>query len=160
MLSCREVRGNSELWCWFESLYLFSPSIILKFVAETGRCSPSLTLTVRLPTPSDTKQPGRCGSHLTPPDRTPLFRIRTASLFAPMSASLQVIVKLTRATLALDKNLRCEAEDWHVDGMLNEHLVAGAVLVCHSENVTTPALNFCVEADLDPFECGHLDPTE
>jgi hypothetical protein len=68
---------------------------------------------------------------------------------------LQVIIKLTRTALT-SQNPRRAAEEWHVDGTLNEHIVAGAVLVLENQNVTTPALDFRVEADLNPWDCGHV----
>ncbi|KAK4445230.1 hypothetical protein QBC34DRAFT_358483 [Podospora aff. communis PSN243] len=73
---------------------------------------------------------------------------------------LQVIVKLSRTTLDPQETPHCGAEDWRVDGTMNEHVVAGAVLVLDSHNVTTPAMDFRVEADLDQTEFGYRDDPE
>ncbi|KAK0623771.1 hypothetical protein B0T14DRAFT_426764 [Immersiella caudata] len=87
--------------------------------------------------------------HVFPPS------VDLASSFS--ERGLQVIVKISRTTLTPGENSQCKAEAWHVDGTLNEHLVAGATLVFDTQNVTTPALDFRVEADLDPWECGHVN---
>ena len=92
------------------------------------------------------------------PDHPFPVPVDLAASFA--AKGLQIIVKLTRTTLTPGEKSRCEAEPWHVDGMLNEHLVAGAALVLDSHNVTTPALDFRVEAELDPWDCGYPGPTE
>lgn len=72
---------------------------------------------------------------------------------------LQVVVKLSHTALS-PESPRPEAEDWHIDGMLNDHIVAAAVLVVESSNVAPAQMDFRVEADLDPLECGYLKEDE
>jgi len=77
------------------------------------------------------------------------------------AAGLQVIVRLTHRTL-LPGDAHCEVEDWHIDGMLNDHIVAGAILVVESTNTKPAEMEFRVEADLnlDLLNCGYLSEEE
>ncbi|KAK3934566.1 hypothetical protein QBC46DRAFT_324902 [Diplogelasinospora grovesii] len=64
---------------------------------------------------------------------------------------LQVVVKLTTVELTPD-NSSFSGTDWHIDGLLNEHIVATTILCLFSTNTTPAALSFRVEADLEPNE--------
>ncbi|KAK6431278.1 hypothetical protein LTR95_012557, partial [Oleoguttula sp. CCFEE 5521] len=64
---------------------------------------------------------------------------------------LQVIVKLASVELTPEKPV-FEGGSWHLEGMMNEHIVATAIYYFDVENVTSPRLEFRMEADLDSVE--------
>lgn len=61
---------------------------------------------------------------------------------------LQVIVKLASIELTPDKP-QYAGGNWHVEGMMNEHIVATSILYYDVENVTTARISFRQNADLD-----------
>ncbi|KAJ9475624.1 hypothetical protein PHBOTO_005699 [Pseudozyma hubeiensis] len=61
---------------------------------------------------------------------------------------LQVIVKLASIELSPDKP-QYAGGSWHVEGMMNEHIVATSILYYDVENVTTARISFRQNADLD-----------
>nr|OQO19162.1 hypothetical protein B0A51_13282 [Rachicladosporium sp. CCFEE 5018] len=64
---------------------------------------------------------------------------------------LQVIVKLASIELTPEKPV-FPGGNWHLEGMMNEHIVATAIYYYDVENVTSPRLEFRMEADLDSVE--------
>ncbi|KAH8662507.1 hypothetical protein BX600DRAFT_466486 [Xylariales sp. PMI_506] len=61
---------------------------------------------------------------------------------------LQVIVKLSGIELTPEKPTYAGGS-WHIEGMLNEHIVATAIYYYDAENVTDSRLSFRAEAMLD-----------
>ncbi|GAC97796.1 hypothetical protein PHSY_005383 [Pseudozyma hubeiensis SY62] len=64
---------------------------------------------------------------------------------------LQVIVKLASIELTPDKP-QYAGGNWHVEGMMNEHIVATSILYYDVENVTTARISFRQNANLDDEE--------
>ncbi|KAF2495402.1 hypothetical protein BU16DRAFT_389520 [Lophium mytilinum] len=67
---------------------------------------------------------------------------------------LQVIVKLASIELTPDKP-DYEGGSWHIEGMLNEHIVGTAIYYYDVENTTTARIRFRQEANLDSMEMGY-----
>jgi hypothetical protein len=61
---------------------------------------------------------------------------------------LQVIVKLSSIELSPEKP-KYDGGNWHVEGMLNEHIVATAIYYYDCDNITTSRIRFRQEAQLD-----------
>ncbi len=76
-------------------------------------------------------------------DRTP---IRLQDRFR--AKGLQVIVKIASVELTPDRP-SYEGGSWHLEGMLNEHIVATAIYYYDVENVTDATLYFRQKAQLD-----------
>lgn len=66
-------------------------------------------------------------------------------------AGLQVIVKLASIELSPEKP-DYQGGNWHVEGMMNEHIVATAIYYYDVENVTDAKLSFRHEATLDDMD--------
>lgn len=64
---------------------------------------------------------------------------------------LQVIVKLSSIELTPEKP-RYEGGNWHLEGMMNEHIVATAIYYYDVENVTPSHVRFRHEAYLDEMD--------
>jgi hypothetical protein len=64
---------------------------------------------------------------------------------------LQVIVKLASIELTPEKPAY-QGGSWHLEGMVNEHIVATAIYYYDVENVTESQLSFRHEAELDELE--------
>ncbi|KAJ8327009.1 hypothetical protein O5D80_004433 [Batrachochytrium dendrobatidis] len=60
--------------------------------------------------------------------------------------NLQVIVKLTNIQLTPSKSKYNEG-DWHIEGPINESIVATGLYYYDVENITTPKLDFCEAVD-------------
>jgi hypothetical protein len=70
------------------------------------------------------------------------------------SKGLQVIVKLASVELTPEKPTY-DGGSWHIEGMLNEHIVATAIYYYDVENTTTASLAFRQEAFLPEMEMGY-----
>ncbi|KAF9523657.1 hypothetical protein CPB83DRAFT_886802 [Crepidotus variabilis] len=64
---------------------------------------------------------------------------------------LQVVVKLTNIELTPEKP-KYEGESWHLEGHLNEHIVATSIYHYSSENITTPTMAFRQQIDNEHFD--------
>ncbi|KAH8887891.1 hypothetical protein GQ53DRAFT_808840 [Thozetella sp. PMI_491] len=77
------------------------------------------------------------------------------------SKGLQIIPKLASIELTPEKP-KYEGGSWHLEGMLNEHIVATAIYYFDVENVTDASLSFRQKAYLDEmelvYEQGEHDP--
>ncbi|KAK0663927.1 hypothetical protein QBC41DRAFT_23066 [Cercophora samala] len=62
---------------------------------------------------------------------------------------LQVIVKMATIELTPEKP-EFPVGGWHIEGMMNEHIVATALYYLDSENITTSSLEFRMKADEHP----------
>ncbi|OJJ95365.1 hypothetical protein ASPACDRAFT_55075 [Aspergillus aculeatus ATCC 16872] len=65
---------------------------------------------------------------------------------------LQVIVWVSSIELTAEQAIFSEDDDYHVDGLLNEHVVATARYYYDVENITEARISFQQEVDLDAFE--------
>ena len=63
----------------------------------------------------------------------------------------QVIVKLASIELTPEKP-KYDGGSWHLEGMLNEHIVATAIYYYDVDNITSSGIRFRHEADLDDCE--------
>lgn len=64
---------------------------------------------------------------------------------------LQIIIKLSSIELTPEKP-KYEGVNWHIEGLLNEHIAATALYYYDVDNVTESRISFRTEADLDPTE--------
>lgn len=64
---------------------------------------------------------------------------------------LQVIIKLASVELSPDKP-EYDGSNWHLEGALNEHIVATAIYYFDTENITESRIRFRQEAYLDEHE--------
>ncbi|KAK4443131.1 hypothetical protein QBC34DRAFT_362554 [Podospora aff. communis PSN243] len=58
------------------------------------------------------------------------------------STGLQIIVKMASIELHPDNSVEFPPGDWHVEGQMNEHIVATALYYLDSENITESHLDF------------------
>ncbi|RAL15214.1 DUF4246 domain-containing protein [Aspergillus homomorphus CBS 101889] len=65
---------------------------------------------------------------------------------------LQVIVRVSSIELTAEQAIFSGDDDYHVDGLLNEHVVATARYYYDVENITEARISFQQEVDLDAFE--------
>lgn len=70
------------------------------------------------------------------------------------SKGLQVIVKLSSIELTPD-NPGYEGGTWHIEGMLNEHIVATSIYYYDVQNTTESKIRFRQEAELDSMEMDY-----
>ncbi|KAH8176498.1 WD40 repeat 2 [Sarocladium implicatum] len=71
-----------------------------------------------------------------------------SSGFFDSASEVQVIVKLANIHLTPEKP-KYEGGSWHVEGMLNEHIVSTALYYYDSENITDSHLDFRTTADAE-----------
>ncbi|KAI7784137.1 hypothetical protein LA080_010449 [Diaporthe eres] len=64
---------------------------------------------------------------------------------------LQVIIKLSSIELTPEKP-EYEGGNWHIEGMLNEHIAATALYYYDVDNVTDAKISFRTEAELDSMD--------
>lgn len=64
---------------------------------------------------------------------------------------LQVIIKLSSIELTAEKP-EYEGGNWHIEGMLNEHIAATALYYYDVDNVTDAKISFRTEAELDGMD--------
>lgn len=64
---------------------------------------------------------------------------------------LQVIIKLSSIELTPEKP-KYEGGNWHIEGMLNEHIAATALYYYDVDNVTESRISFRTAADLDSMD--------
>lgn len=67
------------------------------------------------------------------------------------SAGLQVIVKLSSIELTPEKS-QYKGGSWHLEGMMNEHIVATAIYYYDCKNVTESRLAYRMHAELDELD--------
>ena len=67
---------------------------------------------------------------------------------------LQVIVKLASIELTPD-NPEYEGGNWHIEGMLNEHIAATSIFYYDVENTTKSCISFLQEAHLDDMSMNY-----
>ncbi|KAH6647126.1 hypothetical protein BKA67DRAFT_695577 [Truncatella angustata] len=67
---------------------------------------------------------------------------------------LQVIVKLSSIELT-PENSAYSGGNWHIEGMLNEHIAATAIYYYDVDNVKESRISFRAEADLDSVEMSY-----
>ncbi|RAH44414.1 DUF4246 domain-containing protein [Aspergillus brunneoviolaceus CBS 621.78] len=65
---------------------------------------------------------------------------------------LQVIVRVSSIELTAEQTIFSGDNDYHIDGLLNEHIVATARYYYDVENITEARISFQQEVDLDAFE--------
>jgi hypothetical protein len=70
------------------------------------------------------------------------------------SKGLQVIVKLSSIELTPD-NPEYEGGSWHIEGMLNEHIVATSIYYYDVQNTTESRIRFRQEAELDDMAMNY-----
>ncbi|KAJ5365418.1 Protein of unknown function DUF4246 [Penicillium concentricum] len=66
---------------------------------------------------------------------------------------LQVIVRISSIDLTPENPCYQGDDDFHVDGLLNEHIVATSRYYYDVENITEAYISFQQEDELDPYEC-------
>ncbi|PPQ98971.1 hypothetical protein CVT24_003467 [Panaeolus cyanescens] len=91
------------------------------------------------------------------PHETPTLNIREKY----GKTGLQVIVKFANIVLTPEKPAY-DGGSWHVEGQLNEHIVATSLYYYSSENITASSLNFRQQCDTDEahemnYEQNHHD---
>lgn len=64
---------------------------------------------------------------------------------------LQVIIKLSSIELTPEKP-KYKGGNWHIEGMLNEHIAATALYYYDVDNVTESRISFRTAADLDSMD--------
>lgn len=64
---------------------------------------------------------------------------------------LQIIIKLSSIELTPEKP-KYDGGNWHIEGMLNEHIAATALYYYDVDNVTESRISFRTEADMDEME--------
>ncbi|PPQ85699.1 hypothetical protein CVT26_005855, partial [Gymnopilus dilepis] len=80
----------------------------------------------------------------TPLEEPPKFGLR--EVYGGRGRGLQVIVKLANIELTPEKP-RYERGSWHVEGQMNEHIVASALYYYSNENITPSHLSFRAQLD-------------
>ncbi|RAH87502.1 hypothetical protein BO86DRAFT_351321 [Aspergillus japonicus CBS 114.51] len=88
-----------------------------------------------------------------PPPSPPDHQYQSVSLQNQFrSQGLQVIVRVSSIELNAESPNFPGDDDYHVDGLLNEHVVATARYYYDVENITGARISFQQEVDLDAFE--------
>ncbi|PYI03724.1 hypothetical protein BO78DRAFT_322051 [Aspergillus sclerotiicarbonarius CBS 121057] len=97
--------------------------------------------------------PWECQSEYEPPRDHEYYSVSLEDQFRQQG--LQVIVRVVSIDLTADAPHYPGDQEFHVDGMLNEHIVATAHFCYSSENITESRISYQQDDDLDIF--GHQE---